>query len=55
VSLASQFEVNGLTAGEAGRRFAGFTGWAEPFRSAIPGDGPARPPRAAGEASDARR
>jgi coenzyme F420-reducing hydrogenase gamma subunit len=55
VALSARFEVNGLTEAEAGRRFAGFTAWAEPFRSAIPGDGPARPPRVAAEgASHAR-
>jgi coenzyme F420-reducing hydrogenase gamma subunit len=54
-SLASQFETNGLTVAEAGRRFAGFTGWAEPFRAAIPDDGPARPPRSGLEEHDARR
>jgi coenzyme F420-reducing hydrogenase gamma subunit len=55
VSLTSQFEVNGLSAAEAGRRFAGFTGWAEPFRAAIPEEGPARPARTGLEAHDARR
>jgi coenzyme F420-reducing hydrogenase gamma subunit len=56
ISLTSRFEFNGLPAAEAGRRFAGFTAWAEPFRAAIPDDGPARPPRAGtGEAADARR
>ena len=54
-SLANQFEANGLTEAEAGRRFAGFTGWAEPFRSAIPVEGPPRPPRtAAGGSTHAR-
>jgi sulfhydrogenase subunit delta len=49
VSLSARFEVNGLTPSEAGRRFAGFTGWAEPFRAAIPDEGPARPARAGSE------
>jgi coenzyme F420-reducing hydrogenase gamma subunit len=56
ISLRSRFESDGLSADEAGRRFAGFTAWAEPFRAAIPDGGPARPPRvAAKEAADARR
>ena len=55
-SLTSRFVYDGLTAAEAGRRFAGFTVWAEPFRTAVPDDGPARPARGPdGEASDARR
>jgi coenzyme F420-reducing hydrogenase gamma subunit len=54
-ALSSRFEVGGLTADEAGRRFAGFTGLAEPFRAAIPADGPARPIHSgSGEAPDAR-
>jgi coenzyme F420-reducing hydrogenase gamma subunit len=56
-SLTARFQANGLDAAEAGRRFAGFTGWAEPFRTAIPADGPARPAaseRGSGGASDAR-
>jgi coenzyme F420-reducing hydrogenase gamma subunit len=48
-ALAAWFEQDGLAAAEAGRRFAGFTAWAEPFRAAIPADGPARPPRATSE------
>ena len=47
VALTGRFEADGLTRAEAGRRFAGFTAWAEPFRAAIPEDGPARPIRAA--------
>ena len=43
-SLTSRFVYGGLDAAEAGRRFAGFAGWAEPFRSAIPAGGAARPP-----------
>lgn len=54
-ALTSRFVHDGLSADEAGRRLAGFTAWAEPFRAAIPGDGPARPSRNAGEAGDARR
>lgn len=55
-SLTSRFQYGGLTPDEAGRRFAGFTGWAEPFRAAIPDDGPARPPAAgARKAPNARR
>ena len=54
-ALTSRFERDGLSADEAGRRLAGFTGWAEPFRAAIPKDGPARPPRNDGEAANARR
>jgi sulfhydrogenase subunit delta len=54
-ALTSRFERDGLSPDEAGRRFAGFTGWAEPFRAAIPNDGPARPPRNDGEAANARR
>ena len=56
-SLTARFQANGLDAAEAGRRFAGFTAWAEPFRAAIPADGPARPGRSdggGGGASDAR-
>ena len=55
-ALASRFEYGGLTDAEAGRRFAGFTGLAEPFRAAIPDEGPARPAHAGSQgASDARR
>jgi coenzyme F420-reducing hydrogenase gamma subunit len=56
-SLTARFQSNGLDAAEAGRRFAGFTGWAEPFRTAIPAAGAARPAaseRGSGGASDAR-
>jgi sulfhydrogenase subunit delta len=54
-ALVAQFERMGLSTDEAGRRFAGFTGWSEPFRAAIPVDGPARAAsRPATETSDAR-
>ena len=56
ISLSARFEQDGLSTAEAGRRFAGFTAWAEPFRAAIPADGPPRPPLGRpGEATDARR
>ena len=42
-ALTARFERAGLSPDEAGRRFAGFTGWAEPFRAAIPTGGAARP------------
>ena len=54
-SLVSRFVDGGLSPAEAGRRFAGFAGWAEPFREAIPDDGPPRPEAAGGRAHDARR
>ena len=54
-SLTSRFEFDGLSASEAGRRFAGFTAWAEPFRAAIPEEGPPRPAQTGGrKANDAR-
>ena len=53
-ALVAQFERIGLSADEAGRRFAGFTGWAEPFRAAIPVEGPPRPAAVASEGGDAR-
>jgi coenzyme F420-reducing hydrogenase gamma subunit len=53
-ALVSRFVHGGLSPAEAGRRFAGFTAWAEPFRDAIPDEGPARP-TAAGRTHDARR
>jgi coenzyme F420-reducing hydrogenase gamma subunit len=43
VALTTRFERSGMSPDEAGRRFAGFTGWAEPFRAAIPAGGAARP------------
>jgi coenzyme F420-reducing hydrogenase gamma subunit len=55
VALASRFETNGLSSAEAGRRFAGFTGYAEPFRAAIPEEGPARPARTSHGAQDHAR
>ncbi len=59
-SLLSRFEAGGLAPDEARRRFAGFTAWAEPYRTLIPPDGGARPAVAANvdagrEAVDARR
>ena len=42
-ALTTRFEGAGLSPDEAGRRFAGFTGWAEPFRAAVPAGGAARP------------
>jgi sulfhydrogenase subunit delta len=53
-ALVAQFERMGLSADEAGRRFAGFTNGAEPFRAAIPVDGPARPAAIPGEDGHAR-
>jgi sulfhydrogenase subunit delta len=47
-SLASRFTFGGLSADEAGRRFAGFTALAEPFRQMVPPAGGERPARSAG-------
>lgn len=53
IALLSRFEASGLSSDEAGRRFAGFNAWAEPFRAAIPAEGAGRPIRSS-EAGDAR-
>lgn len=51
-SLKSRMTYGGLTDTEAGRRFAGFTALAEPFRPMVPPSGGERPERVAGPATE---
>lgn len=53
-ALTRRFVATGMDPDEAGRRYAGFTVMAAPFRAAVPADGPARPPSVPRSTPDAQ-